>query len=186
MTKSSLILANLSRPQAASRAESELAGDGLGSKFLNSQAHAPHPPHTHAHDEYEGLAGIGISAHWVGCVGSDLDLADEFDAESLRESDGPSLHSVRNVELVDSDKKRPALRHHLRSIRIGQVVSKKTHTQEKVMPHGLKTECDGKHRINPDETLCLGSPLRLMMLVHAEPTLSGFASNCIVPYLYSD
>lgn len=43
---------------------------------------------------------------------------------------------------------------------------------------------DGKHHINPDETLCLGSPLRLKMLVRDEPTLSGFASNCIVPYLY--
>jgi len=43
---------------------------------------------------------------------------------------------------------------------------------------------DGKHHINPDDTLCLGSPLRLKMLSYDEPTLSGFASNCIIPYLY--
>lgn len=49
---------------------------------------------------------------------------------------------------------------------------------------GSKIPRDGKHHINPDETLCLGSPLRLKMLVREEPTLSGFASNCIVPYLY--
>lgn len=49
---------------------------------------------------------------------------------------------------------------------------------------GSKIPRDGRHHINPDETLCLGSPLRLKMLVRDEPTLSGFASNCIVPYLY--
>lgn len=49
---------------------------------------------------------------------------------------------------------------------------------------GNKIPRDGKHHINPDETLCLGSPLRLKMLVREEQTLSGFASNCIVPYLY--
>lgn len=43
---------------------------------------------------------------------------------------------------------------------------------------------DGKHHVNPDETLCLGSPLRLKMILSEEPTLSGFASNCIIPYLY--
>lgn len=43
---------------------------------------------------------------------------------------------------------------------------------------------DGKHHVNPDDTLCLGSPLRLRMLIRDEPTLSGFASNCMVPYLY--
>lgn len=49
---------------------------------------------------------------------------------------------------------------------------------------GNKIPRDGKHHVNPDETLCLGSPLRVKMLVHNDPTLSGFASNCIVPYLY--
>ena len=49
---------------------------------------------------------------------------------------------------------------------------------------GGKIPRDGKHHINRDETLCLGSPLRLKMLVGDDPTLSGFASNCIVPYLY--
>lgn len=49
---------------------------------------------------------------------------------------------------------------------------------------GNKIPRDGKHHINPDETLCLGSPLRIKLLVRDEPTLSGFASNCIVPYLY--
>lgn len=49
---------------------------------------------------------------------------------------------------------------------------------------GNKIPRDGKHHVNPDETLCLGSPLRLKMLLRDEPTLSGFAANCIVPYLY--
>lgn len=43
---------------------------------------------------------------------------------------------------------------------------------------------DGKHHVNPDETLCLGSPLRLKMLLRDDPTISGFAANCIIPYLY--
>lgn len=49
---------------------------------------------------------------------------------------------------------------------------------------GNKVPRDGKHHVNPDDTLCLGSPLRLKMLVREEPTLSGFAANCIIPYLY--
>jgi hypothetical protein len=43
---------------------------------------------------------------------------------------------------------------------------------------------DGKHHTNPDNTLCLGSPIRLRKLIHAEPTLHGFAFNCLVPFLY--
>lgn len=34
-----------------------------------------------------------------------------------------------------------------------------------------------------DGRFCLGSPLRLLKLLHANPTLVGFADKCIVPYL---
>ncbi|MFP3790854.1 hypothetical protein [Bacillus subtilis] len=44
---------------------------------------------------------------------------------------------------------------------------------------------DNKHHINPDGTLCLGSPLRVLMQLYDEPTLNTFAENCLVPYLYS-
>ena len=47
-----------------------------------------------------------------------------------------------------------------------------------------KVPRDGKHHINPDNTLCLGSPLRLRTLIVDDPTLPGFAVNCIVPFLY--
>jgi hypothetical protein len=39
--------------------------------------------------------------------------------------------------------------------------------------------------VNPDGTLCLGSPLRLLLKLSAQPTLPGFASSCLVPYLYA-
>lgn len=39
--------------------------------------------------------------------------------------------------------------------------------------------------VNPDGSLCLGSPLRLLMKLASEPTLAGFASRCLVPYLYA-
>lgn len=39
--------------------------------------------------------------------------------------------------------------------------------------------------VNPDDTLCLGSPLRLLLLVSEKPTLTGFAEKCLVPYLFA-
>ncbi len=38
---------------------------------------------------------------------------------------------------------------------------------------------------NPDGSMCLGSPLRLAQRVDAEPTLTGYAESCLVPYLYA-
>jgi hypothetical protein len=43
----------------------------------------------------------------------------------------------------------------------------------------------GAYHVNSDSTLCLGSPLRLIWKLSQEPTLNGFASNCLVPYLYA-
>jgi hypothetical protein len=36
-----------------------------------------------------------------------------------------------------------------------------------------------------DGSLCLGSPLRLLLLVSQKPTLTGFAERCLVPYLFA-
>lgn len=44
---------------------------------------------------------------------------------------------------------------------------------------------DGNFHVNPDGTLCLGSPLRLLRKVHRSPSLTGFADKCLVPYLYA-
>lgn len=55
----------------------------------------------------------------------------------------------------------------------------------KVKETGGKIPCDGNFHVNPDGTLCLGSPLRLLMKVHSSPSLTGFADNCLVPYLYA-
>lgn len=38
---------------------------------------------------------------------------------------------------------------------------------------------------NPDGSLCLGSPLRLLRSLATQPTLIGFADRCLVPYLYA-
>ncbi len=59
----------------------------------------------------------------------------------------------------------------------------------KALPKVKETERkiprDGHHHVNPDETLCLGSPMRLLKKIHAKPTLTGFAEDCLVPYLYA-
>jgi hypothetical protein len=47
-----------------------------------------------------------------------------------------------------------------------------------------KVPRDGKHHLNKDNSLCLGSPLRLRIMTQKNPTLNGFAANCIVPFLY--
>lgn len=39
--------------------------------------------------------------------------------------------------------------------------------------------------INPDTTLCLGSPLRLLLAAQKDPTILGFVEACVVPYLYA-
>ncbi len=50
---------------------------------------------------------------------------------------------------------------------------------------GRKIPRTGSFHVNPDATLCLGSPLRLLLKLSSEPTLPGFASFCLVPYLYA-
>jgi hypothetical protein len=55
----------------------------------------------------------------------------------------------------------------------------------KVIETNNKIPRDGKHHVNPDGTLCLGSPLRLLSLISKNPTIVGFSENCIVPFLYA-
>ena len=43
----------------------------------------------------------------------------------------------------------------------------------------------GEFHVNGDGSLCLGSYLRLLDKISGEPTLCGFASRCLVPYLYA-
>lgn len=44
---------------------------------------------------------------------------------------------------------------------------------------------NGKYHVNPDDSLCLGSRLRLLQIVAKSPTLTGFAGACLVPYLFA-
>lgn len=44
---------------------------------------------------------------------------------------------------------------------------------------------NGEFHVNPDGTLCMGSPLRLLQILSEKPTLPGFAESCLVPYLYA-
>ncbi|MBN1617898.1 hypothetical protein JW887_00975 [Candidatus Dojkabacteria bacterium] len=55
----------------------------------------------------------------------------------------------------------------------------------KVMELDNKIPTDNIFHVNWDGTLCLGSPIRLMMKISAMPTLSGYAQTCIMPYLYA-
>ncbi len=68
---------------------------------------------------------------------------------------------------------------------------------EIVVPHGFpqdlprvkeidnKIPRDGNFHVNPDGTLCLGSPLRLLKKIYNTPSLSGFTEKCLIPYLYA-
>lgn len=55
----------------------------------------------------------------------------------------------------------------------------------KVVETGGKIPRDGHFHVNPDGSLCLGSPLRLLKIIHKSPSLSGFAVKCLEPYLYA-
>ena len=59
----------------------------------------------------------------------------------------------------------------------------------KVLPEVVekdgKIPRNGDFHVNPDGTLCLGSPLRLLKKVNSAPYLAGFTDKCLVPYLYA-
>ncbi|MFK4304703.1 hypothetical protein ABH892_004870 [Paenibacillus sp. RC254] len=50
---------------------------------------------------------------------------------------------------------------------------------------GGKIPRDHNYHINPDNTLCLGSPLQLLKKLNKNPTINVFAEECLVPYLYA-
>ena len=51
---------------------------------------------------------------------------------------------------------------------------------------GCRIPREVDYHVNPsDGTLCLGSPLRLRQLLAKDPTLTGFAENCLIPYLFA-
>ncbi len=49
---------------------------------------------------------------------------------------------------------------------------------------GNKIPRKEEYHINPDNTLCLGSPLKLLLLLNKNKTLEGFVEYCLIPYLY--
>lgn len=54
----------------------------------------------------------------------------------------------------------------------------------KVVETGGKIPRNGEYHVNPDDTLCLGSPLRLRKILADSPDLITYAEKCLVPYLY--
>ncbi|MFC3746975.1 hypothetical protein [Paenibacillus sp. GCM10012306] len=44
---------------------------------------------------------------------------------------------------------------------------------------------DHNYHINPDDTLCVGSPLRVILKIKNSNTLITYAEECLVPYLYA-
>lgn len=43
---------------------------------------------------------------------------------------------------------------------------------------------DGEFHVNPGDTLCLGSPLRIRRILRKNPTVSSFVTRCLLPFLY--
>lgn len=41
-----------------------------------------------------------------------------------------------------------------------------------------------EHHVNPDNTLCLGPPLKVLLKFRKEPTILNFIENCLIPILY--
>lgn len=54
-----------------------------------------------------------------------------------------------------------------------------------VIETGGKIPRTGEFHVNLDGTLCLGSPLALLVKIFKSPSLSGFAESCLVPYLFA-
>jgi len=58
-------------------------------------------------------------------------------------------------------------------------------TPPTVIETGQQIPRDGHHHVNGDGTLCLGSELSIRLNLSRRPSLDGFASTCLVPYLYA-
>jgi hypothetical protein len=55
-----------------------------------------------------------------------------------------------------------------------------------VFETGKQIPKDVDYHVNPaNGSLCLGSPLKILLTVSQEPTLMGFAQKLLVPYLYA-
>lgn len=50
---------------------------------------------------------------------------------------------------------------------------------------GGKIPANFDNHINPDGSICLGSPINLMKKIYSNLTLNTFAKKCITPYLYA-
>lgn len=55
----------------------------------------------------------------------------------------------------------------------------------KVTETGGRIPRTGDYHVNPDGSLCLGSPLGLLLKISTAPSLPGFAEKCLVPYLFA-
>lgn len=55
----------------------------------------------------------------------------------------------------------------------------------RVIETGGRIPRHGDFHVNADGSLCLGSHLRLLITISEAPTLPGFASRCLIPYLYA-
>lgn len=49
---------------------------------------------------------------------------------------------------------------------------------------GGKIPRNGIYHVNGNGSLCLGSRLRILELLSKDPSLTGFAKNCLIPFLY--
>ena len=96
--------------------------------------------------------------------GTDIQLKGHFEF-SAKPTGGPEIRDTYHLQIL-----------------IPQQFPQKT---PKVTEIDLKIPRNGKYHINPDNTLCLGSPLRLKHKISMRPTLVGFTEDCLVPYLYA-
>lgn len=55
----------------------------------------------------------------------------------------------------------------------------------KVFEIGGRIRRASYNHVSKDDSLCLGTPLRLLIILKEDPTLLGFVERCLIPYLYS-
>lgn len=84
-----------------------------------------------------------------------------------------TANSERNIKIADS--------YELRIL----VPEKFPYELPKVTELNNKIPRDFKHHVNPDDTLCVGSPLRIIMKLYKSPSLIRYAEECLIPYLYA-
>lgn len=98
---------------------------------------------------------------------------------------GSTVGNFRELETLRRGVAKWALAKHWLFVHEGVSLQDGQHRLRHLTELGGRIPRLADYHVSGDGTLCLGSRLSLMVRVQANPTIKGFVSGCLVPYLYA-